>query len=199
MSAYYTAFVLPELEAFDPKRTLARAQIREDLAKRIEKRNQARRLGDVFATNDLELAAELETLGFDKDRACVVDLLPLIQVAWADGRIQKEERVRILRVLRARGLDRSDPAWEFVEALLEERPSDAYFEASLQVLARLLEKRSSTTETVVSMCVQVAEASGGLWGLRPAIDANERKALEQVAESLGERAMIALRQRLGGY
>ena len=191
--------MLAELEAFDPKRTMARAQIREDLAKRIEKRKQARLMGDVFATNDLELAAELESLGFNQERACVVDLLPLVQVAWADGRIQREERGRIMGVLRVRGLGPRSSAWEFIEALLEERPSEAYFDASLQVLARLLEKRSSTAQTVVSMCVQVAEASGGLFGMRRAIDANERKVLMQVAESLGAAALEPLQQRLRGY
>jgi hypothetical protein len=49
------------------------------------------------------------------------------------------------------------------------------------------------------MCVQVAEASGGLWGLRGSISSDEREALEQVAEGLGANALAALRQRLGSY
>ena len=189
--------MLAELECFDPARTSVRAAIRADLAKRAERRNRARALGDIYATTDLELAAELESLGFDSERACVVDLLPLVQIAWADGKIQREERMRIMAVCRARGLAQDHPAWEFIEALLEERPSQAYFEASLGVLARLLSKRVATADTVVSMCVQVAEASGGIFGLRPGIDANERAALERVAQVLGPQALAGLRQRIG--
>lgn len=188
--------MLAELEFFDPARTAVRQEIRADLARRAERRQRAQQLGDVYATTDLELAAELEELGFNHERACVVDLLPLIQVAWADGKIQREERARIVGVLRARGLGPMHPAWEFVEALLEQKPSDAYFEATLEVLARLLAKRTATAQTVVTMCVQVAEASGGLWGLRRSVDASEQAELERVAKALGEEAVAQLRRRL---
>ena len=96
-------------------------------------------VGDVLATTDLELVAELRALGFDGECARVLDLLPLIWVAWADGKIQRAERSRIMDVLRVRGIAPGSACSDLVCTLLEARPSAAYLEAALDALARLLQ------------------------------------------------------------
>ena len=81
-----------------------------------------RAVGDVLCTDDLKLAAEVRALGFDAKTARLLDLLPLICVAWADGKIQRGERAQIFRVLRVRGESAGSPGWMLFETLLEERP-----------------------------------------------------------------------------
>lgn len=186
-----------ELDMFDPSQTHFRAQLRERLAENLlQRRAEARRIGDVVHTADLELAAELEALGFDCECARVLDLMPLVHVAWADGKIQRSERALIRGMLEARGLARGDAPYDMLEALLEERPSVAYMEASLSALARLLGSRGATAASVLHMCIEVAEASGGIFGFVGAIDTRERALLEELAQTLGPQAQRELARRL---
>ena len=63
--------------------------------------------------------------------------MPLVHVAWADGKIQRGERAAILKVLRSRGIEPGDEAFRTMESLLEERPSDTWMKQTLAVLRQL--------------------------------------------------------------
>ncbi len=138
----------------------------------------------------------MEKLGFAGPCASVFDLLPLIQVAWADGIIQSKERSLILDVLETRGFRPGDEVFTHVESLLESRPSDAYMNESLELLRDLLGDRPAAGETVVNLCVRVAEAAGGFLGLGNKVSGEEREALARVAAVLGERAQAELKRSL---
>ncbi len=186
------------IDPFDPSRSQFRAQLRLVIETKVQARAHNRRVGDVLATTDLELAAELRALGFDSERARVLDLLPLIWVAWSDGKIQRNERARILEILRVRGIAPGSSCWDLIETLLETRPSDAYLEAALDALSRLIGNRAATKATVVAMCVEVARASGGIFGIVSSVDPRERRRLEAVAEALGPEAKAELQSALLG-
>ena len=49
-------------------------------------------------TDDEELTAALTRLGLDATNWRAVSLLPLVEVAWADGRIQVAERKLLTQV-----------------------------------------------------------------------------------------------------
>jgi len=51
----------------------------------------------------------------------------LVEVAWADGEIQSDEREEILKVLSKRGVQKESEALDLVSRWLAERPSDAMF------------------------------------------------------------------------
>ena len=57
-------------------------------------------LGGEADHSDEALAARVAALGFEGEAARVVDLLPLVHVAWSDGAIQKGERAAIIGLLR---------------------------------------------------------------------------------------------------
>ncbi len=182
-------------EYFDPAQAGRRARSRGRMnTAALDMRR--RRIGESVGTVDHSLADRIAGLGFDAETAAAFDLLPLIHVAWADGKIQRGERALILSVLKVRGFKPGAPAFVAVESLLEERPSDAFFEESLRVLRDALAQRPSAGATVVSLCLQVAEAAGGLFGLRP-VSTEERAQIEKVAEALGERAREEFCRRLG--
>ncbi len=61
------------------------------------------------------------------------DLLPLVHVAWADGKIQQGESAMILNLLRVRGVS-GGKAFTVLYSLLEKRPSQEYLDESLEVL-----------------------------------------------------------------
>lgn len=174
-----------------------RARLRDDLeasALRIEER---RKIADAAGTQDLALIDRIRSLGFNPDTARVFDLIPLLHVAWSDGVIQRQERSAILKVAEARGLAPGDPAFDYLETLLEQRPSEAFMRESLAVLREMLESREATGETLVALCIDIADAAGGFFGLGNRVSSEERTTLERLAEDLGPRAVRELQRRLG--
>ena len=181
---------------WDPERAETRAAMRARLATAAEDVRDAERVAVGMKTDDIELAAQVKSLGFDGDSARIFDLLPLIHVAWADGKIQRAERGRILRLLTLREVNPDSEAYKMVAALLEERPAEVWFDVSLGLLRRLIADRPWKAEALADMCVGIAEAAGGFVGVRDPISAAERVALDKIAQALGEHAYNAFVARL---
>lgn len=152
-----------------------------------------------------DLAERLVLLGFDGETACVLHILPLIQVAWANGEISRRERRRILQVLKLREIPEGSRAWLMCESLLETRPTDAFLHSSREVLRDLLssgkegpgsEERDIKERQLIDLCVDIAEASGGLFGLVRTVSPTERSVIADIAATFGESAQSELRRLL---
>lgn len=140
-------------------------------------------IASVLHSSDDVAAAALE-LGFDKETARILHLVPVIQVAWADGIIQDDERRSVLEMAKERGITETSAAYDFLELLLEKRPSDLFFERTNQVIAHLLERDASGLETaeVLDRAREVAEASGGFFGLGNKISDEEKALIDDLAD-----------------
>lgn len=169
-----------------------REKLRADLDAAAKKLRDAGTLG----TEDDALVERIQALGFTGDSARVFDLLPLIHVSWADGRVQRGERAVILELCEARGMEAGSDAFVLVESLLEERPSDAFLDETLRLLKELTASRGEGDSELIDLCLKVAEASGGLLGIGSRVAETERELMKQVAEALGETAQSRFRERL---
>jgi len=67
--------------------------------------------------HDLEVGRRLIELGFNTDTARILFFIPLIEVAWADGKIGYEESYRIVDVVRHRGIRATSAAYDFLSQL----------------------------------------------------------------------------------
>jgi tellurite resistance protein len=134
----------------------------------------------------------------------VVMLLPLIYVAWADGKVQGPERAVILRIAREKGLLDNGGA-DALERWLSEAPSKAQLKADLKVLNELGRSRESIAkdfgaddeQLLLAWCQDVADAAGGLLGLRSARHDAERAALKTIAATLDVGGAKNWRAKLG--
>ena len=92
--------------------------------------------------------------------------MELVQVAWAEGQVSEAERVTVLEIAEARGLERSSPAHARLVEWLERRPSDALFDAAAEVL-RLgysvlpTAEREERIKDTVEACRKVARSAEG--------------------------------------
>ncbi|HHO50786.1 MAG TPA: TerB family tellurite resistance protein [Deltaproteobacteria bacterium] len=136
---------------------------------------------------DGELTTALANLGLNRSNYRAVALLPLVEVAWADGRIQRAERELIARIAQRYGLEPGD-AW--LERWLERRPSATLFLAVRTVLLALMSRRGQDPGTpddpvaLLALCLRVAEAAGGLFGLAFTVSPRERACIEEIASHL---------------
>ena len=93
-------------------------------------------------------------------------LLPLVKVAWADGRITKRERQMILDSLFDLGVDPNNENLNQLLGWLEISPKDEFFQESLEKLRAGLgtlsdDEHAKEKYSLISQCTLVAEASGG--------------------------------------
>ena len=153
---------------------------------------QARRdLGTATGIQDPALLQELDELGFTPDTIALLPLIPLLQVAWAEGGVSTAERKMITDLARQRGVAAGSPAETRLAELLDTRPSDDTFRKASRLIAAMLDQPVATgpqlsAEELIHQCEQIAAASGGLFGIGK-VSAEERAALEQIARGLKSR------------
>jgi hypothetical protein len=139
----------------------------------------------------LNIEKWLQELKVPREAYRVVSLLPLVYVAWADGKIQKAERDVILRIARERGLlDHGGDA--ALERWLTVAPTTQQLRTDLAVLNELArsDRRMSDEygadheQLLLAWCQDVADAAGGMLGLRSARTEAEASALKTIAGAL---------------
>ena len=142
---------------------------------------------------DAELLSGLATLGIDRTSYRVILLLPLVQVAWADGRIQSQERELILRVAEEHGL-LSGPSGDVLRGWLAQAPTQEQIETGRRLLVALThrprgmgsELDSSALEDVKQLSLEVAQAAGGLFDSLFTVEEAERAALDEISIEFGQ-------------
>ncbi len=189
----------PGAPVFSPEGATEREELRVALhesAVAMQVDRVALAQGEIDASR-YQLSDRIRELGFEGEAERIFDLLPLVHVAWADGKIQQGERAMILNLLRVRGVS-GGSAFTVLQALLEERPSREYLDESLEVLKELLQEKPSGAKTVVGLCILVAEAAGGFLQIFNPISEEERAMIEKISKALGDEAFAEYTSRLGG-
>ncbi len=139
--------------------------------------------------DDHEITEALAALGIHVGSWRLVALLPLVQVAWADGQVSYPERALIVEVAKRHRLADEDGLKQ-LEAWLTEAPSAFFQGQARKVLAALLVRNGWRGEALdvehdlLAWCEGVADASGGLFGLFNRTDPKEREAMETIARAL---------------
>jgi hypothetical protein len=138
--------------------------------------------------SDPALLQELEALGFTPETVSLLPLVPIVQVAWAEGGVSTEERTLIVQLARQRGVGAGTAADAQLTGWLEQRPSEVVFSRATRLIRAMLdspaaEEKHLTIEDLIQRCEEIAAASGGVLGFRK-ISAEERATLEQIEQSL---------------
>jgi tellurite resistance protein len=166
-----------------------------ELIERMRKAGAAERarkeLGDRSGLHDPELLKELEGLGFSPDTLSLLPLVPVLQVAWAEGSVSPEERKLILDLARTRQIAEGSVADRQLKDWLTHRPPPDVFKRAGRLISAMLaagspEMHDLSADDLVKYCESIATASGGILGLGK-ISAEERAALSQIQGALKNR------------
>jgi hypothetical protein len=168
-------------------------------AKLIDKLREDARLEEIvlalaeqLQVENPELLRRVIALGVTLDTGPAFLLAPLVQVAWAEGKITDRERDTVLRLAATRGVEAGSPAQAQLLKWLQERPSDNLFDTAMEVIRGGLallppEEREQRLKRIVQACQEVAEASGGLakvLGLGSGVSDQEEALLEAITARL---------------
>ena len=143
--------------------------------------------------SDPALLQELVELGFTFATASLLPLVPVLEVAWAEGGISPAERELIEKLAHSRGIDDASPAGGLLRQWMTIRPDDKVFRRAGRLIAAMLGSASHkafglTAQELVAYCEKVAEASGGIFGTRlRSVTPEERALLTRIATDLNAR------------
>jgi hypothetical protein len=134
--------------------------------------------------SDEAVLDKLVALGLRANTIAALSLVPLIQVAWADGQIQDNERVSILQGAHGKGLEQGTDGYELLQQWLAHTPSEDLFtawEAYIKALASQLndEQNRLLRNQIVGFAKMVASSSGGILGFGK-VSATEEKVLHRI-------------------
>lgn len=162
--------------------------------RRVAAADQARgELSRQTGVSDPAVLAELQELGFTADTVILLPLVPVLELAWAEGGITPAERQMLVSVARTRGIAEGSAADWQLTAWMAVRPAPEVFAKAARLISALLSSGSGvaqglTAEQLVQYCEQIASASGGLLGLPiRAISMEERNLLTRIADDLKTR------------
>ena len=148
-------------------------------------------LGQKTGLKDPALLKELQDLGFTPDTVALLPLMPVLEVAWAEGEITAAERHQMVRLARSRGIEEDDPADRQLTTWMTDRPTQTVFTRASRLTAALLDSGSPSAvgdlspDALVAYCAEIAAASGGLLGSRiMSVSAEEREVLARIAADL---------------
>jgi tellurite resistance protein len=152
------------------------------------KREEMRReLGAELGIKDARFLDGLLDLGIRSETAAAFESLPLLEVAWADGEIDSQERWRVLSLVAAFGLELGRPAHAQLELWLRQKPEEKLFEAWYEFAAIGLvgPGPAARVRRVLEGALEVANASGGALGFWT-VSGAERAALDRIRGALGQ-------------
>jgi hypothetical protein len=133
---------------------------------------------------DDKVLDNLVGLGLRSNTIAALSLVPLIEVAWADGEIQENERNAILQGAHGKGLEQGTDGYELLQTWLKSKPTGALFEAwegYIKALASQLndEQNRLLKNQIVGFAKMVAASAGGFLGIGK-VSGSEEKALARI-------------------
>ncbi|NNE07080.1 MAG: hypothetical protein HKN20_00830 [Gemmatimonadetes bacterium] len=140
-------------------------------------------------TND-DVLDELMKSGFTLETYEALTLIPLVEVAWADGRLTKDERQAILEAAMETGIDPLEPSYALLMKWMEEDPGDELLELWENYVRGLRSElpepaMAAVRDEVLRRSREVAEATRGLFGFGNRINKAERKSIARMEKALG--------------
>jgi hypothetical protein len=139
---------------------------------------------------DDEILGDLQTLGYTPETVMLLHVVPLVQMAWAEGSVSDRERDLIVEAARARGVDAGSAADRQLTDWLANRPTDDFFEKTLRAVGAIIhahpaEEREAIEHDLLSYVTAVASASGGILGFGK-VSPQEREVLARISRELEE-------------
>jgi len=159
------------------------------IAKQKELAHMARTqqaLAEVSGITNKDILRKLVELGVSPDLLASVAVVPLVEVAWADGRVDEKERKAILDGAAGAGIGRGSVDFELLEEWLKQPPPASLLEAWTHYIAGLCESLPDEDQRVLQQSLLsrarlVAEAAGGFLGLVSRVSAGEEAVLQRMA------------------
>ena len=155
-------------------------------------------MAENLAIDIVDLLVRVRAFGVRPETAAAFLLVPLVQVAWADGTVSRGARQAVLHFALASGIAAKLPAYDQLLDWLETKPPETLFDVSLEVIAYGLAVLTANEDErrvkrILQACRNVATASGGgiarIFSLTSGVSDAEASVLSAIAAALRSRPL----------
>ena len=163
-------------------------KLREQLRAKEQQKKLKQALTDASGITREEGLARLIELGISAETVAALTLVPLVEVAWADGKVDDRERKAILRAAEEAGIANGTVAHALLENWLVTRPPKslrlAWEDYVKELCKKLTPEDRIRLERVLGRARDVAIAAGGFLGLGKKVSAEEEAVLAELATAI---------------
>lgn len=161
-------------------------EVRARIQLRAEEEQARRALAEATGIEDPDVLAELAGLGIRVDTLAALTLIPLIDVAWADGEMDQRERQAILDAASATGSEPGSISHRLLEIWTEEQPPPDLTEAWRRFIRALCGKLAQDeagrlAANLLGRAREVARAAGSRLDRAPHVSPEEESCLAALA------------------
>jgi hypothetical protein len=165
------------------------AELLEQMKQQASKDSAIEALAAASGIEDESLLNRLVDLELSADTVAALSLVPLVQVAWADGNLEAKEREAIVAAAVESGIKKDSSSYRMLSQWLATKPEDDLATAWNDYVGELIEAMSSDEVTalrdgLVARAQKVAESAGGILGIGKVSDA-ETKAIDALRAAFG--------------
>lgn len=142
-------------------------------------------LATTSGISDSTVLDKLMSLNIRHEDVAALSVVPLVEVAWADGTLDAKEREAVLSYARESGFSAGTAEHALLEAWLERRPEPHLLIAWTQLIKGMSQKLDPTGLATLKAALLdrargVARASGGLLGLGSKVSTAEAALLSKL-------------------
>lgn len=157
----------------------------------LEKQHTREELEQLTGIHDPAVLDTLMALHVDKSTFAAFGLYPLVEVAWADGKVDEKERQAFIAAAAEHGITPGSFAHTALEEFIKNTPREDARKAWYAWAATLnktldASERKKVREGLVMRARAIAEASGGFLGLGNKISKNEQRVLDAIAKAFAD-------------
>jgi hypothetical protein len=137
-------------------------------------------IGRASGIDDEAVLDKLVELGIGAQTLAAMTLVPVVEVAWADGKMDDAEHQAILKAAEKQGIARGTPSFALLDDWLVNRPPPRLLSAWRDYVGALCEEmlpeeRRQLKSEVLARARAVAKAAGGFLGLGSKVSAEEEQ------------------------
>lgn len=164
-------------------------QLLKNLQKDLEQHEGMDALSAVTGINDEKVLEQLAQQKISPETLVAVALIPLVAVAWADGKIQAEEREAIMNAAHDNGIEDGSATAALLESWLKSDLAPALTDAWVGYIGAMHKTVDQTAfnqmkKSVLDRVQKVAASTGGFLGMN-AISDSEKKVIATLEKAFG--------------
>ncbi len=139
--------------------------------------------------SDVAVLDRLIALGIRPEIVSALSIVPLLEVAWADGSLDAKERTIVLERAATSGVAPGSAGHDLLQTWLERKPDAKLFSAWTELVRGLAARMSSQEmgalkSELIERAQALARASGGVFGVG-SVSAAERDAIQRLETAFG--------------
>lgn len=162
----------------------------EKMRQKMAAQEREAELSAATGITDRMILSDLGKESTDMGALAALGLIPLVEVAWADGRISPGESTAALTAAVGMGVTEGSQAYALLEKWLKTRPSPgavAAWKEYVKALAKSWgrERTREIQKAIIGRAAGVAQSAGGILGLGNKVSVKEQAVLDELESAFG--------------